>query len=358
MLMVFAALAASCASQHSGPSDTPSGADAYALIDRAIPRNVADRSGWANDIYGGLTSQRIAPTHENICAVVAVIEQESGFQVNTVIPGLPAIAWKEIHARAEHAGVPWMIVHGALDLKSKGDVTYADRIDHARTEKDLSDIYEDFIGSVPLGRTLFADHNPIRTRGPMQVNVAFVRQSAARKSYPYPVKDDIADELFTRRGSIYFGIAHLLGYQAPYPTYLYRFADYNAGQFSSRNAAFQSALSVAAGVVVTPDGALVPGGSPPANAVSTAAAVRELNSRLQIDDDSAQSALSEGRSAEFEHSALYKRVFALADRAAHRPLPHAVIPHIKLQGPKITRNLTTEWYARRVNDRFQQCLKK
>jgi hypothetical protein len=363
--MFLGTFVASCASQHVGTSNSENGAEAYAQIDRALPRNVADRSGWANDIYASLTSQQIAPTHENICAVVAVIEQESGFQANPVIPGLPAIAWKEIHARAEHAGVPWMIVHGALDLKSTGGVTYAERIDHARTEKDLSDIYEDFIGSVPLGRTLFADHNPVRTRGPMQVNVAFVRQSAARKSYPYPVKDDIADELFTRRGSIYFGVAHLLGYQAPYPHYLYRFADYNAGQYASRNAAFQSALSVAAGVPVTPDGALVPGDAFGTGATagaggvgSTAAAVRELNSRLQIDDDSAQSALAEGKSAQFEHTALYKRVFALADRAQGHPLPHAVLPRIKLQGPKISRNLTTEWYARRVNDRFQGCLKK
>jgi hypothetical protein len=211
----------------------------------------------------------------------------------------------------------------------------------------------------------------------MQVNVAFVRQSAARKSYPYPLKGDIADELFTRRGSIYFGVAHLLGYQAPYPRYLYRFADYNAGQYASRNAAFQNALSVAAGVPVTPDGALVPGnGSDSGLAAgageafgagatagaggvgSTAAAVRELNSRLQIADDSAQSALAEGKSALFEQTALYKRVFALADRAQGQPLPHAVIPRIKLQGPKISRNLTTDWYARRVNDRFQGCLKK
>jgi hypothetical protein len=37
------------------------------------------------------------------------------------------------------------------------------------------------------------------------------------------------------------------------------------------------------------------------------------------------------------------------------PLPRAAVPRIKLQGPKITRRLTTEWYAHRVDDRFQRC---
>jgi hypothetical protein len=357
-VVLLGSLLASCASQRINEPSAVNGAEAYALIDRALPRNVSDRSGWANDIYSGLTSQQIDPSHENICAVVAVIEQESSFQVNPVIPGLPAIAWKEIHARAEHAGVPWMIVHGALDLQSPTGRTYGDRIDRARTEKDLSDIYEDFIGSVPLGRTLFADHNPIRTRGPMQVNVAFVKQSTAAKSYPYPVKDDIADEIFTRRGSLYFGIAHLLTYPAPYPRFLFRFADYNAGQYASRNAAFQSAVSAATGVAVTPDGALLPNNSDAAGAGSTEAAVRELRNRLDMSDESIHSALEAGKSAQFERTSLYKRVFSLAERAQGHPLPHALVPRIKLQGPKISRNLTTDWYAHRVNDRFQQCLKR
>jgi len=69
-----------------------------------------------------------------------------------------------------------MIVHGVLELESPTGHSYRDRIDKARTEKELSDIYEDLIGAVPMGRTLFADRNPIRTRGPMQVHIAFAEQ--------------------------------------------------------------------------------------------------------------------------------------------------------------------------------------
>jgi hypothetical protein len=53
---------------------------------------------------------------------------------------------------------------------------------------------------------------------------------------------------------------------------------------------------------------------------------------------------------------VYASVFELAGRREGRALPRASIPRIKLQGPKITRDLTTEWYARRVEQRFERCL--
>ena len=351
-IVALAAFLAGCASERP-PRISPT--DARAQIERALPGGVVDRSGWADDIYTGFTAQGLEPTHENVCAVVAVIEQESGFHANPAVPGLPAIAWKEIHARAEHSGVPWMLVHGALELSSPTGTSYGDRIDHAKTEKDLSDIYEDFIGAVPMGRTLFADHNPIRTRGPMQVNVAFLKQTSAIRNYPYPVKSTMADELFSRRGSVYFGIAHLLGYPAPYPRYLFRFADYNAGQYASRNAAFQNAVSAASGIPVTPDGALLPAN---ADLGSTESAVRTIEVRLGVGDDAIRDALEKGKSPHFEDTAVYRRVFLLAEQRQGHSFPRALTPRIKLQGPKISRNLTTDWYAHRVDGRFQQCLKK
>jgi hypothetical protein len=319
---------------------------------------VPDRAGWIADLYADFTVLGIAPTHENICAVTAVIEQESGFRVDPVVPGLPAIAWREIDDRAAHAGVPPTLAHGVLRLNSSTGRSYGDRIDSVRTEKELSDIFEDFIGAVPLGHTLFEDRNPIRTRGPMQVHVAFAEQLAAARQYPYPVKVSIADEVFTRRGGMYFGIAHLLSYQAPYDRYLYRFADFNAGQYASRNAAFQAAVRAASGSPLVADGALLPHDSDAKGAGATELAVRSLAARLNVGESAVHGALEKAKSREFEDTALYHRVFALAEQSAKRTLPRAVVPHIKLHGPKITRKLTTEWYANRVNQRFERCLKQ
>jgi hypothetical protein len=49
-------------------------------------------------------------------------------------------------------------------------------------------------------------------------------------------------------------------------------------------------------------------------------------------------------------------VFARAERIEGRPLPRALVPRIELQGPKITRHLTTAWYAESVEAKFRRCL--
>jgi Protein of unknown function (DUF1615) len=351
-------LSAGCASGPAAPTTTISPAHAHAMLEASVPATAADRNGWVADMYAAFAALSIEPTHENICAVAAVIGQESGFRSDPPVADLPAIAWKEIDRRAERAGVPLFIVHAALKLNSSTGRTYAERIDGARTEKDLSDIYEDFIGAVPMGVTLFAERNPIRTRGPMQVNIAFAEQYAARKPYPYPVRKSIADEVFTRRGSLYFGTAHLLDYPAPYDSYLYRFADFNAGQYASRNAAFQSAVSIASGAAVVPDGALLPHEGKEDDPGGTELALRTLSRRLRLDDDAIHSALEQGRTDRFERTSLYSRVFALADQRQGRPVPRELLPRIQLRGPKISRNLTTQWYAQRVDQRFRRCLEQ
>src|SRR6185295_18178315 len=171
----------------------------------------------------------------------------SSVRTDPPVPGLAKIAWKEIDKRAQDMGIPSLVVHTALHVPSPNGKSYVERIDAAKTEKDLSQIFEDFIGMVPTGKKFFADRNPVRTGGPMQVSIAFAEAHAKTKTYPYPVRDTIRHEVFTRRGGMYFGIAHLLDYPAAYDKVLYRFADFNAGHYASRNAAFQNAVTIASG---------------------------------------------------------------------------------------------------------------
>ena len=66
--------------------------------------------------------------------------------------------------------------------------------------------------------------------------------------------------------------------------------------------------------------------------------------------------LERGDQLDFDDTGLYAKVFALAEARARKPLPRAMIPGIKLESPKITRELTTAWFATRVDERYQRCL--
>ncbi len=289
--------------------------------------------------------------------MIAVIEQESGFRADPGVPGLAAIAWKEIERQRERAGIPKLVLDAALALPSPTGRSYRERIDAVRTELQLSDIFEDFIGMVPLATRFLADRNPVRTGGPMQVSIAFAESFAGRKPYPYPLTGTIRHEVFTRRGGLYFGIAHLLDYPAAYERYIYRFADFNAGWYASRNAGFQNAVTQLSGIPLALDGDLLryDGARAASDPGSTELATRVLARRIGMSDGEIRHDLELGKSAAFDRSRVSVQVFALGDRAAGKPLPRAVLPRIRLHSPKITRELTTDWFANRVERRFEAC---
>lgn len=350
----LALLLAGCVTAPPVPTRPPS--DTRSEIVRRMPATVADRERWAADIETAFAAQRIAPNSENICAVLAVTEQESGYVANPAVANLPKIARGEIDRRAASMHVPKFVVDAALALRSPDGRTYAERLRSVRTERDLSDIYQDMIGSVPLGKRLFADYNPVQTGGPMQVGIPFAESKAA--GYPYPVDGSIRDEVFTRRGGLYFGIAHLLGYDTPYTRKVHRFADYNAGWYASRNAAFQSAVGIATGATLALDGDLLNPGAPLARPGHTERAVRTLAAELRMDDHAIRDALERGNRLDFGDTDLYARVYALAEARAGKALPRAMLPGIRLESPKITRELTTAWFATRVDERYRDCLQR
>jgi len=335
-------------------------AEGRALVDRLLPASVSDREGWATDIHAAFAALGLPETRENVCAAIAIAEQESGLRADPPVPGLDRIARKELDARRERAGVPVFVLDAALALTSANGKSYGARLDSVRTEGQLSELFDEFIDRAPFGRTLFADRNPVRTGGPMQVSVAFAEAQAEAAPYPYPIDRSIRREVFTRRGGVYFGIAHLLDYRAPYDRDLYRFADFNAGRYASRNAAFQHALTQVSGIPLTQDGALLryESGKPADEASATEAAARVAGRRFDLTADDVRRDLARGRSDAFERTALYEKVFAEADRMTGTRSARALVPQIVLQSPKITRRLTTEWFARRVDARFERCLQR
>jgi hypothetical protein len=250
------------------------------------------------------------------------------------------------------------VLDAALALPSKDGRSYGERIDSARTERELSDVFEDFIDRVPLGKRFLADRNPVRTAGPMQVSISFAQAYAAQRPYPYPVTESLRHELFSRRGGVYFGAAHLLDYPARYNDMIYRFADFNAGQYTSRNAAFQKAVSDLTGIPLQLDGDVLrdEGGKPSTKPGNTELAVRILGPSLRLDDSDIRRDLMHEKRYDFDETPLWRAVFARADEAAARSVPRAVLPKIELSSPKITRKLTTEWFARRVDQRYRSCL--
>ncbi len=338
------------------PTSLPE-AEVKKRITQLIPASAKDRSGWATDLHTAFKMLEVPHATQTYCAAIAIIEQESSFQADPTVPGLPNIVRKELESRAGRYGVPSLLVTAALSKNSPTGKSYNERIDALKTEAQLNDLFEDMIGELPFGRQLFADYNPVRTGGPMQVSVEFAAQHVKERSYPYPIAKKLRNEVFTRRGGVYFGSAILLDYDVPYDQIVYRFADFNAGRYSSRNAAFQLALGKVSGKPLAPDGDLLryENGQPATVPSSVEETAIGLAAKLDMSRPQIRRDLLLEKTSAFGRSPLFNRVFELAERGG-RPVARQAMPQIDLKSPKITRKLTTEWFAKRVEGRYKTCL--
>lgn len=341
------------------PVPLPQALHGRALAEALLPPAVRDRAGWATDIAAAVEALGLPGNGENYCAAMAVTEQVSSFQADPVVPGLAAIAWKEIETRRQRYHIPKLALDAALARTSPNGRSYRQRIDSLRTEKQMSLLYSDIIEGLPFGRQLLSGYNPVRTGGPMQVSVAFAREHVRDNAYAAALVreagGDVRSAVFSRKGGLYFGIAHLLDYPASYREARYRFADFNAGRYSSRNAAFQQALVQLTRVEMDLDGDLLDYGG---KASATWQAARKLARRLGLSDGEILASLKLEKSEAFGRTQLYQKVMSMADGAAGRHLPREILPRIRLQSPKIHSKLTTAWFAEKVDGRYRQCLQR
>ena len=326
-----------------------------------LPSGISDARGWGEDIAVAFKTLNIEPSIENQCAAIAVIAQESSFQATPTVQGLAHIIRNELEKRRAQYHIPKAVLEAALSVKSPDGRSYDSRIAGLRTENDLNRLYDDMLSELPLGKTLFASRNPIRTGGPMQVSVAFAEQFHQESHIPYPYGDgtSVRDEVFSRKGGVFFGIAYLLGYPVKYDQMIYRFADYNAGRYSSRNTGFQKTLIEVSGNHLALDGDLLryDDEGKPRPGSETQTILTDLRAELGLSEAEIREDLSREKTPDFERTKLYSRLEALALRKGRTPIRPA-LPEIRLISPKITSGLTTQGFARKVESRYRQCLKR
>lgn len=342
------------------PPAPVSAADVRAVALRVLPPNITDRSAWADDIATAFAALSIPAQAHKVCALAAVIEQESTWQADPPVTNLSKIAKAELDKKRERFGIPKAVMDLALSKTSPDGRTYQQRLDRLRTERELSLLYEDMIREIPMGAQLAGGQNPVRTGGSTQVSVAFAAEQMRDKPYPWRPAGTPREEVFKRRGGLYFGAAMLLDYPVSYNRMLYRFADYNAGRYSSRNAAVQALLVQLTGQKIDPDGDLLryKGGEPVSPRTEPSQAWRALlalQAELGVNAAQIERDLKLEKRFEFETSPTYRRLYQLADKRGLRP-PREQLPDIDLNSPKISRKLTTAWFADRCEARYRTCL--
>lgn len=363
---------AGCVTTHEGDGiPPPSLAEEDAK--KLLPPEVQDRVGWTQDIYAALNAIDKPPTAERFCAIVAVIEQESKFQANPVVGNLPKIVRDGLLKKLDSLGP---LAKPALALLLAGRVpgtkeSFAKRIDGLRTERDLDhffrDLAETYRDRMPgpyaitsaltriFGNGYLQELNPVTTLGSMQVKLSFARTLDGVDDM---TDDEAREYLYSRAGGVRAGVARLLNYSAAYDDVLFRFADYNAGVFSSRNAAFQEMLQELSGKKLALDGDLLAydsKGAPTRSETKSLHAMRDFGRKENLWDWSVNRAADKEKERDFEDSSIWEEVrSAWAAKTGKKPF-YARLPDVELISPKLTHPRSTGWFAKSVKRRYEAC---
>ncbi len=350
--------------------------DETARLIRRAEKNLGDPRGWAFDLLDVLQAHKLEQSRENVCAAIAVIDQESGFVADPAVPGLGKLSEQALRDKLGKIPVAGAVALRWLENNPSPQTSFMARIRAARTERDLDLAYRALIdhageksglGTVAqlgLLNSIIEERNEIDTAGSMQVSVKFSLELAKQKRWLPMMLDDVyavRDQLYTRHGGMFYGVPQLLAYDTGYPRKVFRFADYNAGRYASRNAALQMVVATLSGEVLALDGDLLSyGKSGKANNGTTATerAIRKLGDKLGLGLNNGQ--IRSDLLLEKDKSFVSTRTFtSLRDayvRKAGKPAAFAMVPDIDLKSPKIRRFMTTRIFAESVDKRYQACM--
>ena len=79
----------------------------------------------------------------------------------------------------------------------------------------------------------------------------------------------------------------------------------------------------------------------------TAPSPRQIRSDLKLE-----------KSIDFEQTDTYQLIKAKFEEKTGEKAPYAIMPKVVISGPKLSRDYNTNWFAERVNGRYQSCMSK
>lgn len=338
---------------------------------RAFPiERVKDRAGWATDLHAVLSGHEIPATNRNTCMAVATTEQESGFSPDPAVPGIGRMIDGWIAEKHAELGKTkgWAFETGlraVLDTTGPGAKTsYYERLRAAKTERDVDRVYRELVDAqrARIPRPLRAAEsaakivgldldgmNPITTAGCLQVKVDFAEEHARVHGTDRAL---VRDALYTRQGCLHYGVVRLLDWDVGYDAPRYRFADYNAGVYASRNAAFQSQVAAVWGKPLALDGDLVRYDGARSR---TEDAVTQV---LGTSEWAVTRDLKKGKLRSFEDTDAWREIRARYRAKTGREPAYARLPDVHLDSIKLSGDKTTAWFAESVDRRYQRCIER
>ena len=331
---------------------------------------------WAAAVRAGLLAAGKPVDVDHSCQVLALIEQESGYDADPEVPGLAALVEREL--QAEVTAKLGFLGPKALELvldvtPDGGSRSFREQLRAVRTERDLDLLFRamlqhhqakaPMLGSAlqRLFPALLDRLNPVSTAGSMQVAVAW---TAAQPDCRGLSSAEVRDRLYTIEGGVRFGTLRLYAHEADYDRSAYRYADYNAGLYASRNTAFQLRLRHLSGMEVDADGDLLAytrRGTVSDTDGQSMAALLAWRARDAPDLDEAQlrADLRLEKHLEFEDTQTWARTRqSWAALYPDDPPDYARLPDVALDSPKLSADLTTRWFAEKVEARHRNCMKR
>ena len=168
----------------------------------------ADAQAWVTDVLSSLDAVGMVRTNESACAVMAVIEQESGYKEDPAVPGLSNLLANKINKMEENLAVK-LALEVRLNQPMSNGKTFREGIALVKTERDLANWYSEFTASKYLGPILdqFGKgvDDVVGTVGSMQVSIDYARRVATQLGQS---SLNMRDTLYTRKGGVLFSTAH------------------------------------------------------------------------------------------------------------------------------------------------------